>query len=88
MPSSETLERFIARVEQNAHVEAVEEPVECVQPVFPDAITSSSGGSSSSNGWTAHSLTWENSPIGAGKANASREEQFFYDPAQRVPRKR
>jgi SnoaL-like domain len=25
MPSSETLERFIARVEQNAHVEAIEE---------------------------------------------------------------
>jgi SnoaL-like protein len=25
MPSAETLERFIARVEQNAHVEAVEE---------------------------------------------------------------
>ncbi|OGB24445.1 MAG: polyketide cyclase [Burkholderiales bacterium RIFCSPLOWO2_02_FULL_57_36] len=25
MPTSETLERFIARVEQNAHVEAVEE---------------------------------------------------------------
>lgn len=25
MPSTETLERFIARVEQNAHVEALEE---------------------------------------------------------------
>jgi len=25
MPSTETLERFIARVEQNAHAEAIEE---------------------------------------------------------------
>ena len=25
MPTSETLERFIARVEQNAHIEAIEE---------------------------------------------------------------
>ena len=121
MPTTETLERFIARVEQNAHVEAVEEfytvdstmrenlsPARvgrdahaenerrvmgrvkfltstCVRPVFV-------------NGdkvvirwifrfeWTDGTVTrmeelayqrWEGERIA--------EEQFFYDPAQRVP---
>ena len=121
MPTTETLERFIARVEQNAHVEAVEEFYapdstmrennaaprtgrdvhanaerqvmgraksvfsQCVRPVFV-------------NGdhvvirwifrfeWLDGSVTrmeelawqrWEGERIA--------EEQFFYDPAQRVP---
>lgn len=124
MPSQETLERFIARVEQNAHVEAVEEfytesasmrenqseprvgrdlhvanekmvfsraksvRSECIRPVFV-------------NGdkvvirwifefeWLDGTVTrmeelayqrWEGERIA--------EEQFFYDPAQRIPRKR
>jgi hypothetical protein len=123
MPSPETLERFIARVESNAHVEAVEEfyteqssmrenlapprvgrqahadnerrimalarsvQSRCVRPVLV-------------NGdqvvvrwqfrfeWRDGSVTqmeelawqcWEGERIA--------EEQFFYDPAQRVPRK-
>lgn len=121
MPTPETLERFIARVEQNAHVEAVEEFYapdstmrennaaprigrdahanaerkvmgraksvfsQCVRPAFV-------------NGdhvvirwifrfeWQDGSVTrmeelawqrWEGERIA--------EEQFFYDPAQRVP---
>jgi hypothetical protein len=121
MPSQETLDRFIARVEGNAHVEAVEEfytegstmrenlapprvgrkahadnerkvmararslTSQCVRPVFV-------------NGdrvvvrwrfrfeWLDGSVTqmeelayqrWEGERIA--------EEQFFYDPAQRVP---
>jgi hypothetical protein len=121
MPTTETLERFIARVEQNAHVEAVEEfytadstmrenlssarvgrdahaenerrvmgrvkslTSTCVRPVFV-------------NGdkvvirwifrfeWTDGTVTrmeelayqrWEGERIA--------EEQFFYDPAQRIP---
>jgi hypothetical protein len=124
VPSPETLERFIARVEQNAHAEAVEEfyaqnasmrenqseprvgrelhvsserrvlarakavRSECVRPVFV-------------NGdrvvirwifefdWLDGTFThmeelayqrWEGEHIV--------EEQFFYDPAQRVPKKR
>ncbi|WP_280151032.1 nuclear transport factor 2 family protein [Piscinibacter sp. XHJ-5] len=122
MPSPETLERFIARVEENAHAEAVEEfyaenssmrenlgeprvgralhvanerkvlararsvQSQCVRPVFV-------------NGdhvvvrwifrfeWLDGTVTrmeelawqrWEGERIA--------EEQFFYDPAQRVPR--
>jgi hypothetical protein len=123
MPSAETLERFIARVEQNAHAEAAEEfytadasmqenqsaprigrdahvanehkvlarartlQSQCVRPVFV-------------NGdkvvirwifrfeWLDGSVThmeelayqrWEGERIA--------EEQFFYDPAQRLPMK-
>lgn len=123
MPTAETLERFIARVEQNAHVEAVEEfytadssmqenqsaprvgreahvanerrvlgrarrvQSTCVRPVFV-------------NGdrvvirwifefeWLDGTVTcmeelayqrWEGERIA--------EETFFYDPAQRVPKK-
>jgi len=123
MPESETLERFIARVEENAHAEAIEEfytagasmqenqssprvgrdlhaanerkvlsraktlTSKCVRPVFV-------------NGdrvvirwifrfeWLDGTVThveevacqrWEGERIA--------EETFFYDPAQRVPRK-
>lgn len=123
MPTPETLQRFIARVEQNAHAEAVEEfytedstmrenqseprvgralhvaherkvmararsvRSECVRPVFVNAdhvvirwIFEFE--------WLDGTVTrmeelayqrWEGERIA--------EEQFFYDPAQRVPRR-
>ena len=123
MPTPETLQRFIARVEQNAHAEAVEEfytedstmrenqseprvgrelhvaherkvmararsvRSECVRPVFVHAdhvvirwIFEFE--------WLDGTVTrmeelayqrWEGERIA--------EEQFFYDPAQRVPRR-
>ena len=37
MPNSETLERFIARVEQNAHAEAVEEFYTAFASIFRSA---------------------------------------------------
>jgi hypothetical protein len=122
MPTSETLERFIARVEQNAHAEAVEEfytedasmqenqapprigrdkhvaaerkvmakaksmHSQCVRPVFvngdkvvlrwifrfewPDGTVTRMEELSCQR--------WEGERIA--------EEQFFYDPAQRVPK--
>jgi hypothetical protein len=123
MPSPDTLERFIARVEQNAHADAVEEfytadasmqenqspprvgrdnhvanerkvlararsvQSQCVRPVFVN-------GDRVVVRWIFHfewldgSVThmeelayqrWEGERIA--------EETFFYDPAQRVPRK-
>ena len=123
MPTPDTLERFIARVEQNAHVEAVEEfytegstmqenlaaprvgreahaanerkvmarvksmTSTCVRPVFVN-------GDKVVIRWIFHfewldgSIThmeelayqrWEGERIA--------EETFFYDPAQRLPRK-
>ena len=123
MPTADTLERFIARVEQNAHVEAVEEfytegasmqenlteprvgreahatnerkvmarakslTSTCVRPVFVN-------GDKVVIRWIFHfewldgSIThmeelayqrWEGERIA--------EETFFYDPAQRLPRK-
>ena len=124
MPSPETLERFVARVEQNAHAEAVEEfytetasmrenhepprvgralhvanerkvlararsvRSQCIRPVFVSGdhvvirwIFEFE--------WLDGTLTrmeelayqrWEGERIA--------EEQFFYDPAQRVPTKR
>ena len=124
MPTAETLERFIARVEQNAHVEAVEEfyaeqssmrenlgeprmgrerhvanehnalararwvRSECVRPVFV-------------NGdrvvirwifefeWLDGTFTrMEELAYQRWDGERIAEEQFFYDPAQRVPRNR
>jgi SnoaL-like domain len=123
MPTSETLERFIARVEQNAHAEACEEfytadasmqenqmaprvgraahvanerkvlarakslRSQCVRPVFVN-------GDKVVIRWIFHfewldgTIThmeelayqrWEGERVAA--------ETFFYDPAQRVPRK-
>ena len=121
MPSPETLERFIARVEQNAHAEAIEEfytpdstmrenhaeprvgrevhvanerkvlaraksvHSECVRPVFV-------------NGdrvvirwifrfeWLDGSITqMEELAYQRWEGERMAEEQFFYDPAQRVP---
>ena len=123
MPSLQTLERFIARVEENAHAEAIEEfyaedatmqenqsaprvgreahvaserklftrvktlSSKCVRPVFLS-------GDRAVIRWIFHfewldgTVThmeelayqrWENERIA--------EEAFFYDPAQRVPRR-
>jgi len=123
MPSAQTLERFIARVESNAHAEAVEEfyterasmrenfepprvgrelhvanerkvlararslQSQCVRPVFVhgDHVVVRwifrfewLDGSVTRMEELAHQR-WEGERIA--------EEQFFYDPAQRVPRK-
>jgi len=123
MPSPETLERFIARVEQNAHAEAIEEfytvnasmrenfdpprvgrdnlvarerqvlararsvQSTCVRPVFAnDSVTVVRwifefewlDGSTTRMEELAYQR-WEGERIA--------EEQFFYDPAQRTPRK-
>ena len=124
MPNPETLERFIARVEQNAHAEALEEfyaenssmrenqgerrvgrelhiaserkvlaraktvRSECVRPVFV-------------NGnhvvirwifefeWLDGTFTrMEELAYQRWEGERVVEEQFFYDPAQRVPKKR
>lgn len=58
MPTGETLERFIARVEANAHAEAVEE--------F----------------YTADASMQENQSTPRVGRDA-----FFYDPAQRIPKR-
>ena len=123
MPTSETLERFIARVEQNAHVEAVEEfyaadssmqenqstprvgrdahvanerrvlskvktlTSTCVRPVFVNGDTVIVRWIFRFE-WLDGTVThmeelayqrWEGERIA--------EETFFYDPAQRVPKK-
>ena len=121
MPSHDTLERFIARVEQNAHAEAIEEfytetgsmrenmgpprvgratlieherqvlrrarSVEstCVRPVFV-------AGSNVVIRWIFR-FEWLDGSITRMEELAYQrwdgeqlaEEQFFYDPAQRVP---
>jgi hypothetical protein len=123
MPTAETLERFIARVEENAHAEAVEEfytadasmqenqspprvgrelhvgnerrvlararsvASQCVRPVFV-------------NGdkvvirwifrfdWLDGTVTrMEELAYQRWQGERIAQEQFFYDPAQRVPRR-
>lgn len=123
MPSPETLERFIARVEQNAHAQAIEEfytqdssmrenqseprvgrdlhvanerkvlaraksvQSQCIRPVFV-------------NGdhvvirwifrfeWLDGTVThMEELAYQRWEGERMAEEQFFYDPSQRVPRK-
>lgn len=121
MPSSETLERFIARVEQNFHAEAIEEfytedgairenqapprvgrsslvageravlaraksvQSECIRPVLADGSIvvirwvfrfEWLDGSTTRMEELAYQR-WEGERIA--------EEQFFYDPAQRIP---
>jgi SnoaL-like domain len=122
MPSQHTLERFIARVEQNAHAEAIEEfytlnasmrenqserrvgrdahvanernvlaraksvQSACIHPVFVngDAVVIR---------WVFH-FEWldgtvthmEELTYQRWEGERIAEEQFFYDPAQRVPR--
>jgi hypothetical protein len=123
MPSPETIERFIARVEQNAHVEAVEEfyaadstmqenqsaprvgreahaanerrvmakarsvTSRCIRPVFVhgDRVVIR---------WVFR-FEWLDGTVTQMEELAYQrwaaerivEETFFYDPAQRVPRK-
>jgi hypothetical protein len=123
MPSSETLERFIARVEQNAHAEAIEEfytadasmrenqgvprvgrdahvaneqrlfaraktvRSQCVRPVFlsGDYVVIR---------WIFH-FEWLDGTVTDMEELACQrwegehiaEETFFYDPAQRVPKR-
>jgi len=124
MPSTETLERFIARVEQNAHAEAIEEfytpgstmsenlapprvgrelhvanehkvmaraasvTSTCVRPVFVN-------GDHVVIRWIFH-FEWKDGTFTHMEELACQrwegehmaEETFFYDPAQRVPKKR
>ena len=123
MPSTETLERFIARVEQNAHAEAIEEfytadstmqenmgPLrvgrethvanehkvmaratsvtsQCVRPVFVN-------GDHVVIRWIFH-FEWKDGSFTHMEELAYQrwegermaQETFFYDPAQRMPRK-
>jgi hypothetical protein len=123
MPTSETLERFIARVEENAHAEAVEEfytadasmqenqapprvgrdahvanerkvlsrtktlSSTCVRPVFVN-------GDRVVIRWIFH-FEWRDGTITHMEEIACQrwegeriaEETFFYDPAQRIPKK-
>ncbi|MGO8917760.1 MAG: nuclear transport factor 2 family protein [Stellaceae bacterium] len=123
MPTAETLERFIARVEENAHVEAVEEfytadasmqenqatprvgrdahianerkvlsraktlSSKCVRPVFLN-------GDRVVIRWIFH-FEWLDGTITHMEEIACQrwegeriaEETFFYDPAQRIPKK-
>ena len=124
MPSQETLERFIARVEENAHAEAVEEfytenssmrenqaeprvgrelhvaherkifamaksvHSHCVRPVFVS-------GDNVVIRWIFE-FEWPDGTVTRMEELAYQrwegeriaEEQFFYDPAQRVPQQR
>jgi len=123
MPTAETLERFIARVEENAHAEAVEEfytanatmqenqtaprvgrdnhvagerkilarakslTSKCIRPVFVN-------GDRVVVRWVFH-FVWQDGTVTHMEELAYQrwegeriaEEQFFYDPAQRVPQK-
>jgi hypothetical protein len=123
MPNSETLERFIARVEQNAHAEAIQEfytadasmrenqgvprvgrdahianehrlfamaktvRSKCVRPVFL-------GGDHVVIRWIFH-FEWLDGTVTDMEELACQrwegehiaEETFFYDPAQRVPKR-
>jgi hypothetical protein len=123
MPSSETLERFIARVEQNAHAEAIEEfytadasmrenqgvprvgrdahvanehrlfaraktvTSKCVRPAFVS-------GDHVVIRWIFH-FEWLDGTVTDMEELACQrwegehiaEETFFYDPAQRVPKR-
>jgi hypothetical protein len=124
MPTPETLEKFIARVEQNAHAEAVEEfytadasmqenlspprlgrdahvanerkvmarvktmESQCVRPVFVN-------GDHVVIRWIFH-FEWldgtythmEELAYQRWEGERIAQEQFFYDPAQRVPKPR
>jgi len=123
MPSPETLERFIARVEENAHAEAIEEfytPESSMQEnqspprvgrdlhvanerkVFARATTVSSkcvrpaflNGNHVVIRWMFH-FEWPDGTVTDMEEVACQrwegerivEERFFYDPAQRAPKR-
>ncbi len=121
MPSAQTLERFIARVEQNAHVEAILEfYVEdgairenqtpprvgraalaererqvlaraeavrstCVRPVFVDGDRAVIRWIFEFDWKDGTSTRMEELACQQWRGEKIVEEQFFYDPAQRVP---
>jgi len=123
MPTPETLERFIARVEENAHADAIEEYYtegasmqenqspprvgrgahaanerkilaraktifsKCVRPVFQNGDRVAIRWIFRFE-WLDGSIT-EMEEIACQRWEGERiaEETFFYDPAQRVPRK-
>jgi hypothetical protein len=123
MPTPDTLERFIARVEQNAHAEAIEEfytPTASIQEnqaaprvgrdmlvegerrtlSLARSVTSSCVRPIFMHGdrvvirwifrfeWLDGSVTdMEELAYQRWEGERLAEEQFFYDPAQRVPRK-
>jgi hypothetical protein len=121
MPSQETLERFIQRVEQNAHAEAIEEfytekcslrenqseprvgrdfhigneravfgraksvQSHCIRPVFVNGDNVVIRWSFRFE-WLDGTITrMEELTYQRWEGERMAEEQFFYDPAQRVP---
>lgn len=124
MPSSETLERLITKVEQNAHAEAVEEfytedssmrenqdnprvgrelhlsnernvfaraksvRSECVRPVFLNGDHVVIRWIFEFEWLDGTTTRMEELAYQRWEGERIAEEQFFYDPAQRVPRKR
>ncbi len=123
MPSNETLERFIARVEQNAHAEAIEEfYIEsgsmrenmaaprvgraqlvaherqvlqrarsvhsiCIRPVLVSGSTVVVRWIFTFEWLDGSSTRMEELAYQRWEGERIAEEQFFYDPAQLVPRK-
>jgi hypothetical protein len=86
MPTNDTLDRFIARVEQNAHVEAVEEfyatGSSMQENQSPPRVGRDKHIVAERNVMSREELAyqrWEGERIA--------EETFFYDPAQRVPKR-
>lgn len=124
MPSFETLERFIARIEQNAHAEAAEEfhaehtsirenqgeprvgrelqaanerrilaraksvRSECIRPVFVNGNHVVIRWIFEFEWLDGTSTHMEELAYQRWEEERIVEEQFFYDPAQRVPKKR
>ncbi len=123
MPSLETIERFIARVEQNAHAEAIEEfytensslrenqseprvgralhiaaeqkvfalaksvQSHCVQPVFVNGDNVVVRWIFQFDWLDGTTTRMEELACQRWEAERIAEEQFFYDPAQRIPQK-
>jgi len=84
MPSKETLDRFVARVVENAHDLAIEE---CARPVFVSGDRVVIRWRFCFD-WVDGTMT-EMEEVACQRREGERiaEETFFYDPAQRVPRK-
>ena len=84
MPTPEVLERFVARVEQNAHAEAIEEFYTADASMRENQSPPRVGRDAHRlDGTVTHmeelaSQRWEGERIA--------EETFFYNPVQRVPR--
>lgn len=123
MPTAETLERFIARVEQNAHAEAIEEfytadasmqenqsaprvgrdthvanertvlarakslTSKCVRPVFVNGDKVVIRWKFRFEWHDGTTTQMEELACQRWEGDRIAEETFFYDPAQRVPKK-